>query len=239
MAVAPPSPPEGAPGAAPGREPLIVAWAEVGPFRQNSYVVGDPATREAILVDPGDEPARIEALLAQHGLRPKAILNTHAHLDHVGAVLYFQERHGLPFHLHRGDEGWLTSLPLQAQMFGVPASPVPQVDHWLEEGGAFEVGERRLQVIHTPGHTPGGVCFHFSDDGVLITGDTLFAGSVGRTDFPGGSWEQLEHSIRQKLFPLGDEVKFYAGHGPPSTLGEERRSNPFVGETRGDRKSVV
>lgn len=208
-------------------------WAVVSPFQQNSYVIGDPASKEAILVDPGDEPARIEAVLEKHGLRPKAILNTHAHLDHVGAVLYFQERYDLPFHLHKGEETWLNAIPMQAQMFGLPSSPIPRVDHWLEEGQTFRFGDRELEVIHTPGHTPGGCCFFFPKERVLITGDTLFAGSVGRTDFPGGSWTQLEHSIREKLFPLGDDVTFYSGHGPPSTLGKERESNPFVGERAG------
>lgn len=209
---------------------LIVAWVTVGPFQQNSYVVGDPATREAILIDPGDEPSRIEALLREHDLTAKYVLNTHAHLDHVGAVYFFQERYGLPFFIHQGEKMWLDSLPVQGQMFGLPTSPIPTVDRWIEDGDHLEVGSRRLRVIHTPGHTPGGCSFHFEADGVLVTGDTLFAGSVGRTDFPGGSWEQLRASIREKLFPLGDEVIFYSGHGPPSTLGQERAANPFVGD---------
>lgn len=212
---------------------LIVAWATVGPFQQNSYVVGDPATKEAILVDPGDEPARIEALLAARGLEPKYVINTHAHLDHAGAVYYFQERHGLPFYVHAGEEQWLDALPIQGQMFGLPPPPRPRVDRWIREGEIFAVGEKRFRVIHTPGHTPGGCCFYFPEDGVLITGDTLFAGSVGRTDFPGGSWPELRDSIKEKLFPLGDEVVFYSGHGGPSTLGKERLDNPFVGERAG------
>ena len=208
----------------------IVAWATVGPFQENAYVVGDPATREAILVDPGDEPEKIEALLARHGLRPIFVINTHAHIDHAGAVYYFQERHGLPFYLHPGEKQWLDALPIQGQMFGLPSPPVPRVDRWLADGEELAVGEKRFRVIHTPGHTPGGCCFYFPDDRILVTGDTLFAGSVGRTDFPGGSWPQLRDSIRNRLFPLGDEVVFYSGHGPPSTLGRERRENPFVGE---------
>ncbi|HEY0838627.1 MAG TPA: MBL fold metallo-hydrolase [Vulgatibacter sp.] len=209
---------------------VIVSWATVGPFRQNSYVIGDPETRDAILVDPGDEPEAIEALLRKEGLTPRYILNTHAHIDHVGAVHHFQQSLGLPFYLHPGDRDWLESLPLQARMFGVPSSPVPKVDRWIADGDVFQVGAKRVEVIHTPGHTPGGCCLFLPEDRILITGDTLFAGSVGRTDFPGGSTEQLLASIRDRLFPLGDDVVFYSGHGPASTLGDERRDNPFVGE---------
>lgn len=208
----------------------IVDWAVVGPFRQNSYVLGDPATGEAVLVDPGDEPDRIEALLERHGLTPKYVLNTHAHLDHVGAVHHFQRRHGLPFYLHPGDREWLENLPLQGRMFGVEVGPVPRVDRWIADGDRFPLGSRTIEVIHTPGHTPGGCCLYLPEDRALITGDTLFAGSVGRTDFPGGSWEELERSIRTRLFPLGDDVVFYSGHGPASTLGRERADNPFVGD---------
>lgn len=209
---------------------VIVDWATVGPFRQNSYVLGDPETKEAVLVDPGDEPQAIEAILAKHGLTPKYVLNTHAHLDHVNAVHHFQEKWGLPFYLHQGDREWLEGLPLQGRMFGFPTSPVPRVDRWVADGEVLPLGSKRIEVIHTPGHTPGGCCLLLRDDKVLVTGDTLFAGSVGRTDFPGGSWEQLEASIKGRLFPLGDDVAFYSGHGPPSTLGEERVNNPFVGE---------
>lgn len=209
--------------------PLIVARATVGPFQENSYVVGDPETRDAILVDPGDEPAAIEALVAAHGLVPRMVVNTHAHLDHVGAVAALTARFGTPFYLHPGDRFWLEQLPSQAQMFGLDAPPTPEVDHWLADGEELVLGSRAFRILHTPGHTPGGTCLFFAADRVLFTGDTLFAGSVGRTDFPGGSWEELETSIRTKLLPLGDDVVFHSGHGPPSTLGEERRNNPFVG----------
>ncbi|WP_157370481.1 MBL fold metallo-hydrolase [Vulgatibacter incomptus] len=208
----------------------IVAWATVGPFRQNSYVLGDPVTKDAVLVDPGDEPKAIEAVLEREGLTPRFILNTHAHIDHVGAVHHFQQKWKLPFYLHPGDRDWLEALPLQGRMFDVPTSPIPHVDRWIADGETIAFGGKRIEVIHTPGHTPGGCCLLLRDDGILFTGDTIFAGSIGRTDFPGGSLEELLASIREKLFPLGDEVTFYSGHGPPSTLGKERRDNPFVGE---------
>lgn len=208
---------------------LIVARATVGPFQENGYVVGDPETRDAVIVDPGDEAERFEALCAAHGLVPRLVVNTHAHLDHVGAVAALQARFGVPFLLHPGDRGWLENLPMQARMFGLPTPPVPAVDRWLSDGEELPLGSRTFRVIHTPGHTPGGCCLFFAADRVLFTGDTLFAGSVGRTDFPGGSWEDLEASIVGKLFPLGDDVVFHSGHGPESTLGHERRTNPFVG----------
>ncbi len=207
-----------------------MVWATVGPFRENSYVLGDPVSREAVLVDPGDEPEAIEALLKREGLEARYILNTHAHIDHVGAVDHLQRKLGLPFYLHPGDQEWLESLPLQGRMFGVPTSAIPKVDRWIADGDVFELGSKRIRVIHTPGHTPGGCCLWIEDDRILITGDTLFAGSIGRTDFPGGSHEQILDSIRGKLFPLGDDVTFYPGHGPPSTLGKERIDNPFVGD---------
>jgi len=209
---------------------LIVAWATVGPFRQNSYVLGDPVSRDAVLVDPGDEPEAIQALLDREGLKARYILNTHAHLDHVGAVHHFQSTQDLRFYLHPGDRDWLESLPLQGRMFDVPVGPTPTVDRWIADGEAFTLGAKRLEVIHTPGHTPGGCCIWVPEDRILITGDTLFAGSIGRTDLPQGSHEQLVRSIKERLFPLGDDVTFFSGHGPPSTLGEERQNNPFVGE---------
>lgn len=212
------------------RDDLVVDFVTVGPFQQNSYVLGDRATGEAVLVDPGDEPEAIEALLQRHGLTPRYVLNTHAHLDHVGAVHHFQQKYGLPFYLHPGDREWLEGLPLQGRMFGIQVSPTPKVDRWIAHGDTFPLGAHTIEVIHTPGHTPGGCCLFLRDAKVLITGDTLFAGSIGRTDFPGGSFEDLTSSIKERLFPLGDDVTFHSGHGPASTLGEERRNNPFVGE---------
>lgn len=210
--------------------PLIVGRATVGPFQENSYVVGDPDTRDAALVDPGDEPEAIAALVTTHGLVPRFVINTHAHLDHMGAVAALKARYGIPFYLHPDDRLWLEGLPAQAKMFGLPAPPTPDVDRWLSDGEELTLGSRTFRVIHTPGHTPGGACLFFDADRVLFTGDTLFAGSVGRTDFPGGSWDDLEASIRGKLFPLGDDVVFHSGHGPASTIGDDRRTNPFVGD---------
>lgn len=193
-------------------------------------MAGCSVTKKALLIDPGDDADRIQALLDEEGLTPVGIVNTHAHIDHVGAVRTFQDRAQLSFALHRGDEVWLEALAQQAAMFRLPPPGAPRVDRWLEDGERLEVGERSFRVIHTPGHTPGGCCFFFEEERVLITGDTLFVGSVGRTDFPYGSWEDLERSIRERLFSLGDDVVFHPGHGPEGRLGDERRHNPFVGE---------
>lgn len=209
---------------------LVVRGLPTGPFQENAYVVGCTDTHQALLVDPGDDPDRIASLLEAEGLTPVGIVNTHAHIDHVGAVRTFQDRSKLPFSLHAGDKVWLDGLEEQAAFFRLPFPGAPRVDRWLEDGEEIRVGNVGFRVIHTPGHTPGGCCFFFEKERQLITGDTLFVGSVGRTDFPYGSWDDLEKSIRTRLFPLGDEVTFHPGHGPSGKLGDERLHNPFVGE---------
>jgi hydroxyacylglutathione hydrolase len=208
---------------------LLVRRIVTGAFQENAYVVGCTATKSAILVDPGDDADEIRAVLSAEGLTPTAIVNTHAHIDHVGAVKRLQDALGLPFSLHEGDRVWLDGLDQQAAFFRLPNPGTPRVDHWLGDGEALRVGEQSGRIVHTPGHTPGGCCLYFEATRVLITGDTLFVGSVGRTDFPFSSWDDLERSIQQKLFPLGDDVTFYPGHGPEGRLGDERLHNPFVG----------
>jgi glyoxylase-like metal-dependent hydrolase (beta-lactamase superfamily II) len=158
------------------------------------------------------------------------IFCTHGHIDHVAAGAEARALTGAPLQLHPADEGWLEALPRQAEMFGFdPVSP-PTVDHRHADGESFRVGELEARVIHTPGHSAGSCSLLFPSEKVLFTGDTLFAGSVGRTDLPGGDFAALERSIRERLFPLGDDVRFHPGHGPSGTLGDERRANPFVGE---------
>ncbi len=213
---------------------LIVETVVNAPFMENSYVVGDEESREALLIDPGGDAEAIAAVLARHQLKPIAIVNTHAHIDHVAGVAEAKQRFGVPFYLHSADRDWLQALPTQARMFGFPAAAIPDVERWLGDGDEIRLGSVLCRVIHTPGHTPGGCCLYFPAQRLLITGDTLFQGSIGRTDLPGGSLEELLSSIRTKLFPLGDEVVFHSGHGEPSTLGEERLHNPFVGAAASD-----
>lgn len=210
---------------------LVVRHAVVGPFAENSYLVACDRTGEAILVDPGGELPRVRALAEPEGFRVKAIVCTHGHIDHVCGVAEAKAALGVPFHLHPLDQGWLEALPRQAEMFGFEAAEVPEVDAPLEDGGTLRVGDHEARVIHTPGHTRGGACLFFAEARTLLTGDTLFVGSVGRTDLPGGDWEALRASIVEKLLPLGDDVRFHPGHGPDGLLGEERRTNPFVGES--------
>jgi glyoxylase-like metal-dependent hydrolase (beta-lactamase superfamily II) len=209
---------------------LIVEKVVNAPFLENSYVVGDEESREAFLVDPGGDAEELARALERHGLRPIAIVNTHAHIDHVAGVAEAQQRFKVPFWLHAEERQWLEALPLQAQMFGLATPPIPAVDRWLSGAEELRLGQLLCRVIATPGHTPGGCCLYFPSERLLFTGDTLFQGSIGRTDLPGGSMEEEIDSIRRKLFPLGDEVVFHSGHGEVSTLGEERRSNPFVGD---------
>lgn len=209
---------------------LDVRWVVTGPFQQNSYVLVCAETREAILVDPGADASRIGALVSDEDAKPVAIYLTHGHIDHVGAVAELQQRYGVPTYAPQGDVPWIEALPVQAQMFGLPAPGVPRIDGDLPDGAEVRFGRVQGRAIATPGHTEGGTCLYFEADRVLVTGDTLFRGSVGRTDLPGGSFETLEKSIRERLFTLPDDVTFYSGHGDPGRLGDERLHNPFVGE---------
>ena len=208
--------------------PLRQEVLHLGPLDNNTYVIYCERAREAAVVDVGFEPERALAALERLGLRVRYLLNTHAHYDHVAGMAAVQAEAGGDYYLHPADRPLLDRLREQGDAFGLPPARGPAVVHDLAEGVALPLGDGSLDVIHTPGHSPGGVCFLCGED--LWVGDTLFAGSVGRTDLPGGSFEALAHSIRVKLFPLGDEVRAHPGHGPATTLGEERLHNPFVGE---------
>ncbi|HEU5394671.1 MAG TPA: MBL fold metallo-hydrolase [Candidatus Methylomirabilis sp.] len=198
----------------------------VGPLESNSYLVVDEATREAALVDPGMESEPIADLLTRERLTVTAIINTHGHFDHVFGNAYFKAKAGAPLLMHRADLELVKRLEEQSLYFGFRATPSPSPDRFLEEGDEVRVGEIRLRVLHTPGHSPGGICL--VTEGAAFVGDTLFAGSIGRTDLPGGSAEELLTSIREKLLVLPDETVLYPGHGPATTIGHERRHNPFL-----------
>jgi hydroxyacylglutathione hydrolase len=209
---------------------LIVRQAVVGPFAENTWVAACSRTGQALLIDPGGELPRVRALVDQGGFRVGRIFLTHGHVDHaVGAAearRHFQATLGM----HPADREWLAQLPRQARALGFEEEgEVPEVDTWHAHGDTFAVGEQAAQVLHTPGHSRGSCSLWFAEAQVLFTGDTLFAGSVGRTDLPGGDFDALARSITEVLFPLGDDVRFHCGHGPGRTLGEERRTNPFVG----------
>ena len=210
---------------------LVVRNAVVGPFAANAYVAACSRTGEAVLVDPGGDTARVLGLVEPGGWRVVRIFCTHGHIDHVAGGAEARQRTGAPLSIHAGDEGWLAALPKQSEMFGFDAAEVPHVDLRHADGDVVRVGDCEGRVVHTPGHSPGSSCLHFPAEKVLFTGDTLFAGSVGRTDLPGGDYDALFASIKERLFGLGDDVRFYPGHGPAGVLGDERKSNPFVGES--------
>ncbi len=200
-------------------------------FEQNCTLLVCEQSNRAAVVDPGGDIDTILAAVDEAGVKVEKILVTHGHVDHVGGVAELAKRLSLPIEgPERGDKFWIDQLPEQASQFGFGQSEAFEPDRWLEDGDTVEVGNDILQVIHAPGHTPGHVVFYDSAGRQAIVGDVLFQGSIGRTDFPGGSHQELMHSIREKLFPLGDDIEFIAGHGPASTFGDERRHNPFVGD---------
>ncbi len=203
-------------------------------FQQNCTLLWCETTRHAAVVDPGGDVSKILAKLDEHGLVLEKILLTHAHIDHAGGTAELAAHAGIPIEgPHREDQFWIDGLPQQSQMFGFPAVEVFTPDRWLEDGDTVTVGSETLSVLHCPGHTPGHVVFYHAGEQLALVGDVLFQGSIGRTDFPKGDHATLIRSIREKLFPLGDEVAFIPGHGPMSSLGHERRSNPFVSDHRG------
>ncbi len=210
---------------------LVVRQAVVGPFAENTWIAACSRTKEALLVDPGGDLPRVQALVEQGGFRVGRIFLTHAHVDHVAGAAAARRAFGAKLQLHPDDRDWLTELPRQAEMFGFEeAGEVPEVDHWHADGEELELGHLRCHVIHTPGHSRGSCALWIPEGEAVFTGDTLFAGSVGRTDLPGGDFAALRRSIVERIFPLGDAVAFHSGHGPSGQLGGERRSNPFVGE---------
>lgn len=202
----------------------------VTPFEQNCSLLWDPETKQVAVVDPGGDVEEILAAVAKLGLKVEKILLTHGHIDHVGGTAELAARLNIPVEgPQRDDAFWLDQLPEQCRMFGFPNTPALQPDRWLDEGDTVTVGGLTLDVVHTPGHTPGHVCFIHKPSKLAVVGDVLFAGSIGRTDFPRGNHGDLINAIRTKLFPLGDDFEFIPGHGPMSTFGEERENNPFVG----------
>ncbi|MEY2777448.1 MAG: hypothetical protein RLY30_1546 [Pseudomonadota bacterium] len=203
----------------------------VTPFEQNCSLLICPKTQRAAFVDPGGDIDHLEAYARQLGARVEKILLTHGHIDHCGESKRLADRLGVPIEgPHRDDAFWIDQLQVQGQMFGFPRLDPFTPDRWLEDGDTVMVGEQALEVLHTPGHTPGHVVFVHLGERVAFVGDVLFAGSIGRTDFPRGNHAQLLRSIKERLFALGDDVRFIPGHGPGSSFGEERRSNPFVAD---------
>ena len=202
----------------------------VTPFEQNCSILWCEKTRKAAVVDPGGDLDRIMAAVAQLGVTVEKILITHGHIDHAGGTAALARQLGVPVEgPQEEDRFWIEGMPEQSRMFGFPGVESFEPDRWLHDGDTVTVGEEVFEVIHTPGHTPGHVVFFNRGARLAIVGDVLFAGSIGRTDFPRGDHATLIRSIRDRLFPLGDDVTFIPGHGPTSTFGDERENNPFVG----------
>jgi hydroxyacylglutathione hydrolase len=218
---------------------MIVEEITVTAFQQHTRIVGCPSTRQAICIDPGEETDRIASALERHGLNLQAITLTHAHLDHVGGVAALKNVYSeASILLHRKDEPLYRALPEPPSWLGIPRAQwaalgfayeePPRVDGYWEDGQEYAVGDLRFKVLHCPGHTPGHVVLFEPKQRAVFVGDCLFAGSIGRTDLPGGSSEQLMNSLSNKILTLGDDVTVYSGHGPLTTIGHERRTNPFL-----------
>ncbi|MGE5245554.1 MAG: MBL fold metallo-hydrolase [Betaproteobacteria bacterium] len=211
---------------------IIIETQAVAPFYKNGFVVACGDTREAVLIDPGDEVEGLLAFAGRERLAIRHVLLTHAHVDHVTGVARAKRALGVPVHLHRDDLFLYEAAVQQGAMFGLRVDPPPRVDAFYDAGEAIAFGRYSARPHHTPGHCPGGVCLQIGTAGEsgkdLFVGDTLFAGSIGRTDLPGGDYATLIASIKVVLFSFGDDARVYPGHGPATTIGEERRTNPFL-----------
>lgn len=214
---------------------MIVESFAAGPLGCNCSIVIDPASKQAIVIDPGGDFEEIEARLQKHGAVTKSILHTHTHIDHVGATAELQRTAGAAARIHEGDSFLYSILPVQAAMLGMGAPPeTAELDTFLKDDETIRAGAIDLRVIHTPGHTPGSCCFEVRAGEVvtLFAGDTLFKSSIGRTDLWGGDHDQILRSIRGKLLTLPEETRVVCGHGPNTTIGGEKRANPFISTAR-------
>lgn len=205
---------------------MILETLEVGPYASNCYIVGSETSKEGMIIDPGEEGQHILQKVTELGLDTKLIVLTHGHLDHIGGLTEVKAATGVPVCVHSGDTRFIQERPLQSMLTGAAYPAVPPVDRWLNGGDRLDIGDLHFLVLHTPGHSQGSICL--LGDGVLFSGDTLFNYGIGRTDLPGGSYSQLIESIHTKLLVLPDDTVVYPGHGPPTTIGAERRGNPFL-----------
>jgi hydroxyacylglutathione hydrolase len=200
----------------------------VGPLQCNCSIIGDEQTREAMVIDPGDDVEQVLDLIRKHNLQVKQIVITHAHIDHVGGAMKLRAATGAPVLLNQNDYALLKMLDVQAAWLGMAAPEKVEIDQGIGQADTVKAGSLVGQVLHTPGHTEGSICLYFPAETMLIAGDTLFAGSIGRTDLPGGSFDKILHSLHDRVLALPDETLVVPGHGPLTRIGDERESNPFL-----------
>ncbi len=210
---------------------MILLRLIVGPLQVNCFIVADEKTREAVVIDPGDDAGDILKLINENELKVKYIVNTHGHFDHIGANKAVKEATGAELLIHEADAPLMASAAGHASVFGMKSVSSPPPDRFVKDGDVITAGEIALKVVHMPGHSQGGICL--LTQGVAFTGDSLFAGSIGRTDFPGGDLKTLLRSIKKNLLTLPDDTKVFSGHGPASTIGDERNENPFLNDQSG------
>lgn len=210
---------------------MVLIRLVVGPLQVNCFILADEKTLEAVVIDPGDDAQDILKVIKDKGLKVKYIVDTHAHFDHVGANKAIKDATGAELLLHEADAAVLATVSRQSSSFGMAPVSSPPADRYVKHGDVITAGEVSLKVLHTPGHTPGGISL--LEQGMVFTGDALFAGSIGRADFPGGDLMTLLRSIKTHLMILPDDTKVFSGHGPASTIGEERRDNPFLNKESG------
>ncbi len=205
---------------------MIIKKVVVGSLEVNCYIIGCEDTKDAAIIDPGDNADEIISIIEKEGLKPKFIINTHAHFDHIGGVKVIQDHFKIDFILHEGDLFLVDNASEQATSFGLKPILKPEVNKYVNDADEINLGNMSIAVIHTPGHSPGCVCYYLENN--VFVGDTLFAGSIGRTDLPGGSYETLITSVKEKLFSLGDNTVVHPGHGPSTTIENEKKNNPFL-----------
>ncbi len=206
---------------------MILKTLVVGPLAVNCYIIASGTTHEAAIIDPGDDAGKITAALQKDNLKLKYIILTHAHFDHAGAARELQDETGAQVMVHENDALLLKNTAAQAALFGMQTASPPKPDYFLKGGDGIKIGDVEMEVIETPGHTPGGISLYVKDAKVVFTGDTLFWGSIGRTDLPGGDFNTIIHSLKDKLGRLPDDTKVYPGHGDDTTIGLEKRQNPY------------
>jgi len=205
---------------------IQVQTVVTGPFQENTFIVSDSVTRDAVFIDPGDDSAHLISEINQNHLHPLAIINTHAHIDHIGAVSALQTEWAIPFYLHKKEKLILGAYEQTSTLFGMPVRKPPKVDRWIDTESKLTIGPFNFEIMLTPGHTPGGITILINEH--IFSGDTLFYGSIGRTDLPGGDWNILESSLRKMVEKIDPQFIIHSGHGPDTTMGREHKENPFL-----------